>query len=201
MNTLIPILKQALLDADDKMSMLSGRQISIQDVTFRSVPLNEIGGVFSAEEEVLFGIGMTLIDNPHLRYLMLLTHEGRDHIVSSVAGIDAIHDAPLANSLLEEVGNIFGSTVANFFASSLSRSITTGVPELIADMAGAIISSAMCEFEDIGDQVWLCDVAMFAQDREIDCRILLLFDEELEESINRVNERQPNLNTVTTGGN
>jgi chemotaxis protein CheY-P-specific phosphatase CheC len=105
---------------------------------------------------------------------------GRCHIVEAMTGMSANSDDELADSVLQEMGNIFGTAVANRLAEALDASVKTTAPEVVTDLAGAIASTVIGRVGDVGDDVLLLQVALERNTIQMNCGFYLFFDDRLK---------------------
>lgn len=181
--SLSKVLASAVEDANTKVMRMSSDRIELHSTGMHTVPLDEIGGLLGGETTHVVGVGMTLARDPLLRYLMVMTPEGRRRIVLPLVGEAALDDPAMMESVLEEMGNILGSTLANALATSLGRDLRTGTPELIADLAGAILSSVVGSLPDVADPVPLLDVSFRADGEAANASMFLFFEASLAEKL------------------
>jgi chemotaxis protein CheC len=181
--TLERLLRDAIDQADAKLAALSARRLSAGLLGVRRLPLQEIAGLCGDEERQLWSVGMTLMEQPALRFLLLLSPAARDGIVSAIIDRRATTDDELVTSLLQELGNILGSTVANVLAELMAHPVHTTTPEVVCDLAGAIISTALASLHDVDDEVLLLDVPLALMGQSLDCVVFLLFDTDLSDSL------------------
>jgi chemotaxis protein CheY-P-specific phosphatase CheC len=183
MNTLAAWLAGSVREADRNVRMLTGGALSVEPGTPRLVPLHELGALLGGEETPVVGVGMTLVRDPGLKYLMLMTPKARDRAVAVAAGAEAANDPEMAASLLQELGNIFGSTIANRLSRLLNESVQTSIPEVVSDLAGAILASVLAALDSLDDEVLVLDVDLLAGGERTECQIYLFFHELLRRRI------------------
>lgn len=183
MNKLHEWMQERIMRAGEKAALLSAGRLGMRYNGLRLVGLETVGGLLGGEDAPVVGVGMSLLCEPPMHFLMLMTPQGRASVVHAVAGSGACADEELAASVLQEMGNILGSNVANSLAALLERMVHTSTPEVVSDLAGAILSGIIAGMESVGDQVLLVDVALTADKEMVDCRVFLFLDETLYETL------------------
>ncbi|MFW5829783.1 MAG: chemotaxis protein CheC [Planctomycetota bacterium] len=164
-------------DADDKLARLSAGHVGVGAATLRAIDLDHLGGLIGGEDVPRVAIGMTLCLQPSLKMLILLSPEARFDLARAVIG-PAGAEVSLADSLLQEIGNILGSCVANALADFLGRGVTTSTPEVGTDLAGAVVACALAHLGHVEETVLLLDLPVLLDGIATDCHTVLLFDAE-----------------------
>ena len=72
----------------------------------------------------------------------------------------------MERSALAELGNIIGSSFLNAIADSLGLALRPSPPEVILDMAGAILDIAFVEILQESDDVFVAETAFGTEDRQ-----------------------------------
>jgi len=67
---------------------------------------------------------------------------------------------------LAELGNIIGSSFLNAIADSLGLALRPSPPEVILDMAGAILDIAFVEILQESDDIFVAETAFGTEDRQ-----------------------------------
>ncbi len=169
--------------ASKKAAKMSSGNLGMNLLSVRLVGLHEVGGLLGGESASVVGVGMSLLCEPPMHFLMLMTPEARTAVVEAVTGAGSATDEELAASILQEMGNILGSTMANALAELFERVVQTSTPQVVADMAGALLSGIIAGLGDIGDEVLLTDVEMTACGNAVDSRIFLFFGDQLHQRL------------------
>jgi hypothetical protein len=162
---------------DGKVAGLTGGRIRVDAGTPRRVPLDAIAGQWENTDRPVVSVGMTLMERPTLRLLMLFDGEARDAIAEAVLGARAASDRALADSVIQEVGNIFGTAVANALAAGFDEPVRTSTPELAQDMVGSLVGATLVTLPDVGDEVLMLGARLRRGTDELPCRIHLFLEE------------------------
>ena len=125
------------------------------------VPFTNLPDIFGSPEEVLAGI-LVQLDGDIKGMMMFLVKEKSAHnLVNSLMGGmiqssgDVFSDMEL--SALGEIGNIIIGAYLSAMSNLTSLKISSSVPYISIDMAGALLSVPAIEFGKLGDKVLLIE--------------------------------------------
>ena len=125
------------------------------------VPFTNLPDIFGSPEEVLAGI-LVQLDGDIKGMMMFLVKEKSAHnLVNSLMGGmiqssgDGFSDMEL--SALGEIGNIIIGAYLSAMSNLTSLKISSSVPYISIDMAGALLSVPAFEFGKLGDKVLLIE--------------------------------------------
>lgn len=125
------------------------------------VPFSNLPDIFGSPEEVLAGI-LVQLDGDIKGMMMFLVKEKSAHnLVNSLMGGmiqssgDGFSDMEL--SALGEIGNIIIGAYLSAMSNLTSLKISSSVPYISIDMAGALLSVPAIEFGKLGDKVLLIE--------------------------------------------
>ena len=125
------------------------------------VPFTNLPDIFGSPEEVLAGI-LVQLDGDIKGMMMFLVKEKSSHnLVNSLMGCmiqssgDGFSDMEL--SALGEIGNIIIGAYLSAMSNLTSLKISSSVPYISIDMAGALLSVPAIEFGKLGDKVLLIE--------------------------------------------
>ena len=125
------------------------------------VPFTNLPDIFGSPEEVLAGI-LVQLDGDIKGMMMFLVKEKSAHnLVNSLMGGmiqssgDGFSDMEL--SALGEIGNIIIGAYLSAMSNLTSLKISSSVPYISIDMAGALLSVPAIEFGKLGDKVRLIE--------------------------------------------
>ena len=125
------------------------------------VPFTNLPDIFGSPEEVLAGI-LVQLDGDIKGMMMFLVNEKSAHnLVNSLMGGmiqssgDGFSDMEL--SALGEIGNIIIGAYLSAMSNLTSLKISSSVPYISIDMAGALLSVPAIEFGKLGDKVLLIE--------------------------------------------
>lgn len=125
------------------------------------VPFTNLPDIFGSPEEVLAGI-LVQLDGDIKGMMMFLVKEKSAHnLVNSLMGgmIQSCGDgfSDMELSALGEIGNIIIGAYLSAMSNLTSLKISSSVPYISIDMAGALLSVPAIEFGKLGDKVLLIE--------------------------------------------
>ncbi len=125
------------------------------------VPFSNLPDIFGSPEEVLAGI-LVQLDGDIKGMMMFLVKEKSAHnLVNSLMGgmiqSSGKGFSDMELSALGEIGNIIIGAYLSAMSNLTSLKISTSVPYISIDMAGALLSVPAIEFGKLGDKVLLIE--------------------------------------------
>lgn len=137
---------------------------------------SELAGVVGSEEETVIGIYLDVQSDISGSMMFLLNIDSGHYLVNKLMGRDASYKEDfneMDRSALNEIGNIIAGSYLSALASLTGMVITSSVPYLAIDMAGAILSVPAIEFGKMGDKALLIQTE-FGDEVMIDGYFILL---------------------------
>ena len=148
-------------NATTALAMMMNMKIDINVPRVDLVPFTNLPDIFGSPEEVLAGI-LVQLDGDIKGMMMFLVKEKSAHnLVNSLMGGmiqssgDGFSDMEL--SALGEIGNIIIGAYLSAMSNLTSLKISSSVPYISIDMAGALLSVPAIEFGKLGDKVLLIE--------------------------------------------
>jgi len=170
----------AIKGIDNAMSGLAtmvNRQIDIRSLSLRQVPAKDAPAVVGGSDKLVMGIYLTFTGDATGYIVLVHPPEFALTMIDMLLGNDPgstvnIHE--MEQSALAEMGNIIGSSFLNAIADSLGLSLRPSPPEVILDMAGAILDAALAEILQQSDDVILAETTFSTGDRQASGTFLVL---------------------------
>ncbi len=169
MNVVNSWLLQGVEEASPKIQSLARGKVTLKESvpSFRS--LNEFSDLAGGDDRRICAVGMTLMERAPLKLLIVMDAETRARITAVTIGEKYAQDQRMANSLLMEIGNIFGSAIANCLSRYLGSTVRTSVPEIVEDMAGAVVGSVLCSLEEVDDEILVLEMVLLVDGHPTTC--------------------------------
>lgn len=162
----------ALKGIDSAMSGLAtmvNREIRMSSLSLKQVPAIEAPDLVGGADKMVIGIYLAfegdasghlmLVHQPDVALAiidMLLGHEP-----GTTSDLDEMEQ-----SALGEMGNVIGSAFLNAIADALDMRLAPSPPEVILDMAGAILDVAFAEILQQTDDVIVAETSFGTSDRQ-----------------------------------
>ncbi|MEG0963038.1 MAG: chemotaxis protein CheC [Lachnospiraceae bacterium] len=138
----------------------------------------ELPAAISAEEEIIAGIYLEVETDIGGSMMFLLKMESAHYLVNRLMGRPDDYNEEFDEmdlSALKEIGNIISGSYLSALSTMTNLVITSSVPYLAIDMAGAILSVPAIQFGQYGDNALLVQTA-FGDDLNIQGFFILLPD-------------------------
>ncbi len=127
----------------------------------RIVPFSEVADLMNGPENIIVGIMITMSDDLQGYIMLVLEVRNARELVALLLGEAVSPDFDPANfefdelqlSALSEIGNILIGSYLSAISGLTGLSINASVPDLVIDMAGAILSVPAITYGEIGDGV------------------------------------------------
>jgi chemotaxis protein CheC len=128
---------------------------------------NLVVGILFTLEEQIDGMMMFMMDMGAARHLVSL-------LVGSSYGTDTGEFSEMELSALNEIGNIIAGAYLSSLSALTNLLITSSVPYMAIDMAGAILSVPAIEFGKIGDKALLIETEFGDDEKAVNGYFILI---------------------------
>ncbi len=170
----------ALKGIDNAMNGLAtmvNQQIKIKSLSLRQVPAREAPQLVGGPEKLVIGIYLTFTGDATGHILLVHQPEVAFAIIDMLLGNPPGSTQSLEEmeqSALAELGNVIGSCYLNAIADSLNMSLRPSPPDVILDMAGAIMDVAVVEIVQESDDVFVSETTFGTDDRQANGTFLVI---------------------------
>jgi chemotaxis protein CheC len=157
---------------DSAMSGLAtmvNQQIRISSLSLKQVPAKDAPDLLGGSEKLVIGIYLTFTGDAAGHIMLIHQPEIAFAITDILLGNDPGTTRSLQameQSALAELGNIIGSSFLNAIADSLGLALRPSPPEVILDMAGAILDIAFVEILQESDDIFVAETVFGTEDRQ-----------------------------------
>lgn len=131
----------------------------VKILEFKDVP-----GLIGGEENLVIGVYFNLLGDLTGSFMFLLDKESALSLLNLIMPMEFNDFDEMANSALQEIGNILSGAYISSLASLTKLNIQISVPAISYDMAGAILSVPAIEFGMISDNVLIVENEFFEDD-------------------------------------
>jgi len=137
----------------------------------------DLGESMGGEEQIMSGIYFLVEGDITGSIMFLQSIESARVLVSKITGSPVAEDdfSEMEISALKEVGNIITGSYLSSLSQLTNLKITSSIPDLCIDMAGAILSVPAIELGEIGDKILLIQT-QFSEEEDIDGYFILVPD-------------------------
>ena len=162
----------ALKGIDNAMTGLAtmvNREIRMSSLSLKQVPASEAPNLVGGADKMVIGIYLAF-EGDATGHLMLVHQPDValaiiDMLLGNAPGTTGDLNE-MEQSALGEMGNIIGSSFLNAIADALDLSLRPSPPEVILDMAGAILDVAFAEILQQSDDVIVAETNFGTSDRQ-----------------------------------
>ncbi len=162
----------ALKGIDNAMTGLAtmvNREIRMSSLSLKQVPASEAPNLVGGADKMVIGIYLAF-EGDATGHLMLVHQPDValaiiDMLLGNAPGTTGDLNE-MEQSALGEMGNIIGSSFLNAIADALDLSLRPSPPEVILDMAGAILDVAFAEILQQSDDVIVAETSFGTSDRQ-----------------------------------
>ena len=162
----------ALKGIDNAMTGLAtmvNREIRMSSLSLKQVPASEAPNLVGGADKMVIGIYLAF-EGDATGHLMLVHQPDValaiiDMLLGNAPGTTGDLNE-MEQSALGEMGNIIGSSFLNAIADALALRLQPSPPEVILDMAGAILDVAFAEILQQTDDVIVAETSFGTSDRQ-----------------------------------
>jgi len=122
--------------------------------------VSKLGACICPEDEIIVGIFLELQVDIEGSMMFLMRMDSARYLVNKLMMREETYEAEFDEmdlSALKEIGNIIAGSYLSSISSLTNMLITSSVPYLAVDMAGAILSVPAIEFGKMGDKALLIE--------------------------------------------
>jgi chemotaxis protein CheC len=140
--------------AGEHLARLLGRPIQLAAPEVRLMPLAAAAGMFGGEETEVVAVLSAFSGDLWGEALLVLDRGRADHLVDLCLG-PGWRAGELATSVLSEVGNVATASFLNALADRFGLTVHVSPPDVVVDMAGAVLGTLLPLVEVLPDRVLL----------------------------------------------
>ena len=154
------------------LSMLLSRTVSIRVPRAQLCQYNEICEILHGPENVVAGLLVGISEDIHGFILLVLDEKDAQTLTQTVIGdigseMSESERAELNTSALKEVANILIGSYITAISEITGLKIDASVPELVFDMAGAVMNLLAVAYGELGDQVLFMETEFCDEDQSL----------------------------------
>lgn len=173
--------EQGAKAAADHITTLSGIETEVEIRRLNFVSLEAIPE--EVAEEMLIGIAFEFDGTPSGYLVFMFDEESAREVARAMLPTDPPEsDEPglteMEKSAIQELGNIMASGLLDGWANVLDTTIDHSTPQFIHDTGAAAIDPIVIQLGENQDYAFVFDTQIEAEDRDIDCDIFAIPDED-----------------------
>lgn len=149
-------------NATTALSQMINSKIDMKVPNVQLLEFKDLSDIVGGAENLVVGILFTLEGNIDGMMMFMLDMPASRHLVNVLMGNKEDEDTPreyteMELSALNEIGNIIAGAYLSSLSALTNLVITSSIPYMAIDMAGAILSVPAIEFGKIGDKALLIE--------------------------------------------
>lgn len=168
-------------NATTALSQMINAKVSMNVPKVELLEFKEISNMVGGEERIVVGILFTLGGDIEGMMMFMMDKVVSMHLVNILLG-NTEHSKPneqtdfseMGLSALNEIGNIISGAYLSSLSSLTNLTITSSIPYMAIDMAGAILSVPAIEFGKIGDKALLIETEFGNIDKMVNGYFILI---------------------------
>ena len=164
-------------NATTAIATMLGIKLSMEVPNVKLMGVQDLNTAIGSEEEEIVGIYLGVQNDISGSLMFLLKMDDAHNLVNHLLGRDDAYKAPFDEmdlSAMKEIGNIIAGSYLSSISSLTNMLITSSVPYLAVDMAGAILSVPAIEFGKMGDKALLIESRFKDMDIDISGYFILI---------------------------
>lgn len=165
-------------NATTALSQMINSKINMNVPKVDLLEFKELSDIVGGAENLVVGILFTLEGQIDGMMMFMLDMEASRHLVDLLVGTaygtDTGEFSEMELSALNEIGNIIAGAYLSSLSTLTNLLITSSVPYMAIDMAGAILSVPAIEFGKIGDRALLIETEFGDEDKAVNGYFILI---------------------------
>lgn len=164
-------------NATTALSQLINCKVDMNVPKVELLEFNELAECVGGAEVIVVGILLTLEGDIDGMMMFMLERDSAYHLVNLLLGksFDDFREfSEMDLSALQEIGNIIAGAYLSSLSSLTNMCITSSVPYMSIDMAGAILSVPAIEFGKMGDKALLIQSQFLEDAKEVNGYFILI---------------------------
>ncbi|HDQ25625.1 MAG TPA: CheY-P-specific phosphatase CheC [bacterium] len=152
------------------LSQLIKKKVMISVPSARVMELKDVPGLIGDKNSLVAGIIMNVLGDISAKILFLLTRESAlslaDMLLQKQAGSSKVL-SEIGNSAIKETGNILAGAYMNALNEFLGLMLLPSVPNLVFDIAEAVMTSVSEGFEGVSNSILSIETQFSEADKQV----------------------------------
>lgn len=166
-------------NATTALSQMLNSKIDMKVPKVELLEFKELSDIVGGAESLVVGILLTLQGDIDGMMMFMMDKRSARHIVNLLMHLNEgeleLEDfSEMDLSALQEIGNIIAGAYLSSLSQLTNMTITSSVPYMSIDMAGAILSVPAIEFGKVGDKALLIQSQFGEQENEVNGYFILI---------------------------
>ncbi|MEE8421240.1 MAG: chemotaxis protein CheC [Dehalococcoidia bacterium] len=168
------------------LSQMIGQDIEVAEFALRRVPVSQISDLVGGPETMAVGIYLTVTGAASGHLMLIYEPKIACAFVDLMMGNPPNQTTELGEmeqSALGEMGNVIGAFFLNALADATGLSLRPSPPNVMMDMAGALLDVVTADILLTQDETYLAETTFMTGDREISGVFFVMPSEDLRDAL------------------
>lgn len=164
-------------NATTALSQLLNTKVDMKVPKVELLGFQELPNMIGGAENIVVGILLTLEGDTDGMMMFMMERESAHHVINHLFQKDLNSFEEFSEmdlSALNEIGNIIAGAYLSSISTLTNMTITSSVPYMAIDMAGAILSVPAIEFGKVGDKALVIKTQITEDDNEVNGYFILI---------------------------
>lgn len=164
-------------NATTALSQLINAKVDMKVPNVELLGFKDLADIIGGPENLIVGILLTLEGEIDGMMMFMLEQDSAHHIVNMIMGRDINSFEEFSEmdlSALNEIGNIIAGAYLSAISTLTNMMITSSVPYMAIDMAGAILSVPAIEFGKVSDKALVIKTQVYEDDKAVNGYFVLI---------------------------
>ncbi|MFW5629779.1 MAG: chemotaxis protein CheC [Acetivibrio ethanolgignens] len=164
-------------NATTALSQLINAKVDMKVPNVELLGFKDLADIIGGPENLIVGILLTLEGEIDGMMMFMLEQDSAHHIVNMIMGRDINSFEEFSEmdlSALNEIGNIIAGAYLSAISTLTNMTITSSVPYMAIDMAGAILSVPAIEFGKVSDKALVIKTRVYENDKAVNGYFVLI---------------------------
>lgn len=165
-------------NATTALSQMINKRVNMKVPKVDLLEFKELSDIVGGAEKPVVGILFTLDGNINGMMMFMMDLDASRHLVNLLLGGAYVSEtgefSEMEKSALNEIGNIIAGAYLSSLSALTNLTITSSIPYMAIDMAGAILSVPAIEFGKIGDKALLIETEFGDEIRAVNGYFILI---------------------------
>ncbi|KSV60702.1 chemotaxis protein CheC [Acetivibrio ethanolgignens] len=164
-------------NATTALSQLINAKVDMKVPNVELLGFKDLADIIGGPENLIVGILLTLEGEIDGMMMFMLEQDSAHHIVNMIMGRDINSFEEFSEmdlSALNEIGNIIAGAYLSAISTLTNMTITSSVPYMAIDMAGAILSVPAIEFGKVSDKALVIKTQVYENDKAVNGYFVLI---------------------------
>ncbi len=173
-------------NAITSLSIMLDKKVSMDVPIIQIIEFKEAEEILGSAEKIVVSVYFKISGEIKGYAMLLFDVKSAKNLTNALLNQESKKESffsELEESAIKEIGNIMGNSFINALNTITNLSMSLSIPDFSVDMAGAILSTPLTQFGQIGDKAMLIETAFVCNNKRIEGIFFLIPDTDSYASI------------------